>query len=76
MLSQPRTKRIRMRVVRPACVLSKRLLSVATAYLKSLLHLQILPHRELQLFVFDLCAYLGDFALLQQLLHYHVVLDS
>ena len=49
---------------------------MATAYLKSLLHLQILPHRELQLFVFDLCAFLGDFALLQQLLHYHVVLDS
>ena len=45
-------------------------------YVRSLLDLQILPHKVLQCFVFDLCLYFGLHHLLQQLLHYHVLLDS
>ncbi|CAD7925090.1 unnamed protein product [Amoebophrya sp. A120] len=52
------------------------LLQVALSYLNSLLNLQILPHRILQCFLFDLCVYFEQFHLLQQLLHYHVLLDN
>ncbi|CAK9073744.1 unnamed protein product [Durusdinium trenchii] len=52
------------------------ILSVVIAYLRSLLGLQILPHKILQCFVFDLCVYYRQEHLLQQLLHYHVLLDS
>eukprot|EP00434_Breviolum_minutum_P015203 symbB.v1.2.013405.t1/scaffold950.1/size149601/8 len=51
-------------------------LSVVILYLRSLLGLQILPHKILQCFVFDLCVYFRQEHLLQQLLHYHVLLDS
>eukprot|EP00392_Amoebophrya_sp_AT5.2_P011506 g11585.t1 len=52
------------------------LLQVVLAYLNSLLNLQILPHRILQCLLFDLCVYFEQFHLLQQLLHYHVLLDN
>lgn len=51
-------------------------LSVVISYLRSLLGLQILPHKILQCFVFDICVYFRQEHLLQQLLHYHVLLDS
>merc|ERR1712039_278106 len=50
--------------------------SIVIAYLRSLLSLQILPHKILQYFVFDLCMYFQQEQTLQQLLHYHVLLDS
>ncbi|CAE8636683.1 unnamed protein product [Polarella glacialis] len=52
------------------------ILSVVIGYLRSLLGLQILPHKILQCFVFDLCLYYRQEHTLQQLLHYHVLLDS
>ncbi|CAE7305258.1 DGAT2, partial [Symbiodinium necroappetens] len=52
------------------------ILSVVISYLRSLLGLQILPHKILQCFVFDLCVYFRQEHMLQQLLHYHVLLDS
>ncbi|CAD7947975.1 unnamed protein product [Amoebophrya sp. A25] len=52
------------------------LLQVAIVYLNSLLNLQIMPHRVLQCFLFDLCVYYEQFHVLQQLLHYHVLLDD
>merc|ERR1712217_462989 len=53
-----------------------RILSVVVAYLRSLLSMQILPHKILQCFVFDICMYLQQDHTLQQLLHYHVLVDS
>lgn len=50
--------------------------SVVVAYLRSLLGMQILPHKILQCFVFDVCMYFQQEHTLQQLLHYHVLLDS
>merc|ERR1712194_356439 len=52
------------------------LLTVVVAYLRSLLSMQILPHKILQCFVFDLYMYFQQEHTLQQLLHYHVLLDS
>merc|ERR1712050_185245 len=52
------------------------ILSVVMAYLRSLLSMQILPHKILQCFVFDVCMYFHQEHTLQQLLHYHVLLDS
>lgn len=52
------------------------ILSVVVAYLRSLLGMQILPHKILQCFVFDICMYLQQDHTLQQLLHYHVLVDS
>eukprot|EP00933_Yihiella_yeosuensis_P034407 TRINITY_DN27903_c0_g1_i1.p1 TRINITY_DN27903_c0_g1~~TRINITY_DN27903_c0_g1_i1.p1 ORF type:complete len:669 (+),score=106.63 TRINITY_DN27903_c0_g1_i1:2-2008(+) len=51
-------------------------LSALISYLRSLLSLQILPHKILQCFVFDLCLYFRHEHTLQQLLHYHVLIDS
>mmetsp|Transcript_88419 Transcript_88419/g.250611 ORF Transcript_88419/g.250611 Transcript_88419/m.250611 type:complete len:664 (+) Transcript_88419:86-2077(+) len=51
-------------------------LSVVIAYLRSLLSMQILPHKILQCFVFDVCMHFKQEHTLQQLLHYHVLLDS
>mmetsp|Transcript_101867 Transcript_101867/g.297055 ORF Transcript_101867/g.297055 Transcript_101867/m.297055 type:complete len:684 (-) Transcript_101867:27-2078(-) len=52
------------------------LLPVVLSYLRSLLSVQILPHKSLQCFVFDVCMYYRQEHTLQQLLHYHVLLDS
>lgn len=52
------------------------ILSAVISYLRSLLSMQILPHKILQCFVFDLCLYFRQEHTLQQLLHYHVLLDS
>merc|ERR1712224_833636 len=52
------------------------IVSVVVSYLRSLLSMQILPHKILQCFVFDICMYFGQEHTLQQLLHYHVLLDS
>lgn len=52
------------------------LLRIVVEYVRSLLELQILPHKVLQCFVFDLCVRFGQDHMLQQLLHYHVLLDS
>jgi len=52
------------------------ILSVVVAYLRSLLSMQILPHKILQCFVFDICMYLQQDHTLQQLLHYHVLVHS
>eukprot|EP00928_Gymnodinium_smaydae_P013088 TRINITY_DN14774_c0_g1_i1.p1 TRINITY_DN14774_c0_g1~~TRINITY_DN14774_c0_g1_i1.p1 ORF type:complete len:746 (+),score=202.70 TRINITY_DN14774_c0_g1_i1:104-2341(+) len=52
------------------------LLSAAIGYLRSLLSMQIIPHQILQCFVFDLCIYYEQEHTLQQLLHYHALLDS
>merc|ERR1719333_985830 len=38
--------------------------------------MQILPHKILQCFVFDICMYFHQEHTLQQFLHYHVLLDS
>eukprot|EP00918_Siedleckia_nematoides_P024719 GHVU01053416.1.p1 GENE.GHVU01053416.1~~GHVU01053416.1.p1 ORF type:complete len:564 (+),score=163.95 GHVU01053416.1:1334-3025(+) len=45
-------------------------------YAYNLLSLQILPHRLLQLFLFDACVLYKQDTLLQQLFQYHVLLDS
>ena len=42
-------------------------LSLVIAYLRSLLGLQILPHKILQCFVFDLCVYFRRLAMAQLL---------
>ncbi|CEL96954.1 unnamed protein product [Vitrella brassicaformis CCMP3155] len=52
------------------------LMSVALEYMRSLLNLQILPHRILQAFVFEVGVFFEQDSLLQQLLQYHVLLDS
>jgi len=57
-------------------VSSPYIVSVVVAYLRSLLIMQILPHKILQCFVFDICMYFQQEHTLQQLLHYHVLLDS
>ncbi|XP_026190368.1 uncharacterized protein LOC34620070 [Cyclospora cayetanensis] len=52
------------------------ILSVAAEYTRTLLMLQVFPHKVLQAFLFDCCAFFkrGDF--LRQLLQYHLLLDS
>lgn len=52
------------------------IVSVLVAYLRSLSRTQIDPHKTLQCFVFDICMYYHQEHTLQQLLHYHVLLDS
>jgi hypothetical protein len=57
-------------------VRSPYIVSIVVAYLRSLLSMQILPHKILQCFVFDLCMFFHQEHTLQQFLHYHVLLDS
>merc|ERR1712139_220273 len=57
-------------------VRSPYIVSIVVAYLRSLLNMQILPHKILQCFVFDICMYFHQEHTLQQFLHYHVLLDS
>lgn len=57
-------------------VRSPYIVSAAVSYLRSLLSMQILPHKILQCFVFDVCMHFEQEHTLQQLLHYHVLLDS
>jgi len=45
-------------------------------YMRSLLKFQILPHRVVQMFLFDICVFYGQDYTLQQLIQYHVILDS
>jgi len=52
------------------------MLSVMMSYLRSLLSMHILPHKILQCFVFDVCMYFQQEHVLQQMLHYHVLLDT
>eukprot|EP00397_Hematodinium_sp_SG-2012_P030019 GEMP01031759.1.p1 GENE.GEMP01031759.1~~GEMP01031759.1.p1 ORF type:complete len:662 (+),score=142.96 GEMP01031759.1:144-2129(+) len=47
-----------------------------TGYMRSLLNKSILPHRILQGFVFDILIIFRQHHLLQQMLHYHVLIDS
>ncbi|KAF4655753.1 hypothetical protein FOL47_009287 [Perkinsus chesapeaki] len=54
----------------------KRLLSEVLIYCRSLLALSVYPHRRVQLFLFDLSVIAHQQHWLQQLLHYHVLLDS
>lgn len=57
-------------------VRSPYIVSIVVAYLRSLLSMQILPHKILQCFVFDICMLFHQEHTLQQLLHYYVLLDS
>jgi len=52
------------------------IVSVAISYLRSLLGMQILPHKILQCLVFDFCMFFRQEHTLQQLLHYHVLVSS
>ncbi|KAL8424478.1 hypothetical protein Efla_003503 [Eimeria flavescens] len=52
------------------------ILSVALEYTRSLLTLQIFPHKVLQAFLFDACAFFKRGDVLKQLLQYHLLLDS
>ena len=52
------------------------LVSVAMSYCSSLLSFFIYPHKRLQLFMFDLCVECDKLSSLQQLLNFHVILDS
>lgn len=52
------------------------LLSVAAEYTRTLLMLQIFPHKVLQAFLFDACAFFKRGDVLKQLLQYHLLLDS
>ncbi|KAF4652661.1 hypothetical protein FOZ61_009463 [Perkinsus olseni] len=54
----------------------QRLVSQVLIFCRSLLALSVYPHRRVQLFLFDLCVVAHQQHLLQQLLHYHVLLDS
>lgn len=51
------------------------LLSILVSYLRSLLGMQLLPHSTLQCFIFDVCVKFDQQHVLQQLVHYHVLLD-
>jgi hypothetical protein len=57
-------------------VSSTYLVAVAMAYCSSLLSFFIYPHKRLQLFMFDLCIDCQKPSSLQQLLNFHVILDS
>ena len=52
------------------------LMSVTMAYCSSLLSFFIYPHKRLQMFMFDLCVDCNKMSSLQQLLNFHVILDS
>lgn len=52
------------------------LLTVTIAYANSLLSYLIYPHKRLQIFMVDLCKASRNFVTLQQLINFHVVLDS
>ena len=52
------------------------LLTVSMAYAQSLLSFLIYPHRRLQHFLFDLCVESRNLPTLQQLVNFHVILDS
>lgn len=52
------------------------LVNVVVAYLRSLLHLAILPHRVLTCFLFDICIFFRQEHILQQLLHCQVICDN
>ncbi len=52
------------------------LLTVVLCYCESLLAHFIYPHKRLQVFLFDLCVESRNFPTLQQLLSFHVILDS
>ena len=52
------------------------LVAVAMAYCSSLLSFFIYPHKRLQIFMFDLCVDCDRMSSLQQLLNFHVILDS
>ena len=52
------------------------LVSVTMAYCSSLLSFYIYPHKRLQMFMFDLCVDCDRISSLQQLLNFHVILDS
>ncbi|EER03047.1 hypothetical protein Pmar_PMAR001792 [Perkinsus marinus ATCC 50983] len=54
----------------------RKLLSQVLIFCRSLLALSVYPHRRVQLFLFDLCVVARQQHWLQQLLHYHVLLDS
>jgi len=45
-------------------------------YLRSMINLNIEPQKILQCFVFDLCIWFRQEHALQQLMHYHVLMDS
>jgi len=51
-------------------------LAVIMAYAHSLLSLYIYPHKRLQSYMFELCVSMNNFACLQQLINFHVILDS
>jgi hypothetical protein len=51
-------------------------LAVVMAYAESLLSCFIYPHKRLQMFIFDLCVETKNYACLQQLVNFHVILDS
>jgi hypothetical protein len=57
-------------------VSSTYLIAIAMAYCSSLLSFFIYPHKRLQLFMFDLCVDCEKPSSLQQLLNFHVILDS
>lgn len=50
--------------------------SIVMAYAQSLLGFLIYPHRRLQMFMYDLCIDSNNMSGLQQLLNFHVILDS
>lgn len=52
------------------------LISVTMSYCSSLLSFFIYPHKRLQIFMFDLCVDCDRLSSLQQLLNFHVILDS
>jgi hypothetical protein len=52
------------------------LLAVSLAYANSLLSSLIFPHRRLQVFLFNLSIEAGEFATLQHLLNFRVIMDS
>lgn len=51
-------------------------LSIVMAYAQSLLGYLIYPHRRLQMFLFDLCIDSNNLSTLQQLINFHVILDT
>ena len=52
------------------------LLTLVMSYAESLLSYFIYPHKRLQSFLFDLCVDSRNFPTLQQLINFHVILDS
>ena len=52
------------------------ILTVVMAYANSLLSFFIYPHKRLQLYLIDVCVECDNLVTLQQLLNFHVVLDS